>query len=91
MALATTSNWTFGFIIGMVSPGAFSGVHFFSYPVIAESSLRSAIRIHFYHVETTHYPLEDIAVAFCNKVLAGSDAEAIEIADVTSEQVESSV
>src|SRR3954468_2552770 len=43
MALATTSNWIFNFIIGMVSPDAFSGIHGYFYLVIAGFCLSSAV------------------------------------------------
>ena len=88
MALATTSNWVFNFIIGMVSPDAFAGIHGYFYLVIAGFCLSSAILVHFYYVETAHCSLEEIAVAFGDKAFADSDAEVMEMADAKSEQVE---
>jgi hypothetical protein len=63
MALATTSNWIFNFIIGMVSPDAFAGVHGYFYLIIAGFCLFSAGLAHFYYVETANHTLEEIAVA----------------------------
>ncbi|KAF7521067.1 hypothetical protein PCG10_008638 [Penicillium crustosum] len=88
MALATTSNWIFNFIIGMVSPDAFAGIHGYFYLVIAGFCLSSALLVHFYYVETAHHSLEEIAVAFGDKAFANDDAEVIEMADAKSEQVE---
>ncbi|OQE04399.1 hypothetical protein PENVUL_c033G09403 [Penicillium vulpinum] len=88
MALATTSNWIFNFIIGMVSPDAFAGIHGYFYLVIAGFCLSSAILVHFYYVETAHHSLEEIAVAFGDKAFADCDAEVMEMADAKSEQVE---
>ncbi|KAJ5405016.1 hypothetical protein N7465_006300 [Penicillium sp. CMV-2018d] len=88
MALATTSNWVFNFIIGMVSPDAFSGIHGYFYLVIAGFCLSSAVLVHFYYVETAHHSLEEIAVAFGDKAFADDDAEVMEMADAKSEQVE---
>ncbi|KAJ5049978.1 hypothetical protein NUH16_008503 [Penicillium rubens] len=88
MALATTSNWVFNFIIGMVSPDAFAGIHGYFYLVIGGFCLSSAILVHFYYVETAHHTLEEIAVAFGDKAFADSDAEVMEMADAKSEQVE---
>ncbi|KAJ5874598.1 uncharacterized protein N7529_003028 [Penicillium soppii] len=86
MALATTSNWVFNFIIGMVSPDAFSGIHGYFYLVIAGFCLSSAILVHFYYVETAHHTLEEIAVAFGDKAFADCDAEVME--EAKSETVE---
>ncbi|KAF4762884.1 hypothetical protein HAV15_001970 [Penicillium sp. str.  len=88
MALATTSNWIFNFIIGMVSPDAFAGIHGYFYLVIAGFCLSSAILVHFYYVETAHHSLEEIAVAFGDKAFANDDAEVMEMTDAKSEQVE---
>lgn len=88
MALATTSNWIFNFIIGMVSPDAFSGIHGYFYLVIAGFCLSSAVLVHFYYVETAHHSLEEIAVAFGDKAFVDCDVEVMEMADAKSEQVE---
>ncbi|KAJ6035358.1 hypothetical protein N7499_002514 [Penicillium canescens] len=88
MALATTSNWIFNFIIGMVSPDAFSGIHGYFYLVIAGFCLSSAVLVHFYYVETAHHSLEEIAVAFGDNAFADGDAEVMDMAGAKSEQVE---
>jgi hypothetical protein len=73
MALATTSNWIFNFIIGMVSPDAFAGIGGYFYLVIAGFCLASATLSHFYYVETAGHSREKIAVAFGDKAFADSD------------------
>ncbi|CAG8938923.1 unnamed protein product [Penicillium salamii] len=88
MALATTSNWVFNFIIGMVSPDAFAGIHGYFYVVIAGFCLSSAILVHFYFVETAHHSLEEIAVAFGDKAFADCDVEVME--EANSETIEHS-
>lgn len=80
MALATTSNWIFNFIIGMVSPDAFAGIGGYFYLVIAGFCLFSAGLAHFYYVETANHTLEEIAVAFGDKAFADSDEEVMESA-----------
>jgi hypothetical protein len=80
MALATTSNWVFNFIIGMVSPDAFAGIHGYFYLIIAFFCLSSAVVSHFYYVETADHTLEEIAVAFGEKAFASPDNEVMEIA-----------
>lgn len=75
MALATASNWIFNFIIGMVSPDAFAGIHGYFYVVIAGFCLFSAGLAYFYYVETAGHTLEEIAVAFGDKAFLNSDAE----------------
>lgn len=91
MALATTSNWIFNFVIGMVSPDAFAGIHGYFYLVIAGFCLSSAALVYFYYVETANHTLEEIAVAFGDKAFADHDAEVMEIADAKSETGESQV
>lgn len=88
MALATTSNWIFNFIIGMVSPDAFAGIHGYFYVIIGGFCLSSALLVHFYYVETANHTLEEIAVAFGDKAFAGPDTEVMEIADGKRESVE---
>ncbi|GES66380.1 major facilitator superfamily domain, general substrate transporter [Aspergillus terreus] len=91
MALATTSNWIFNFVIGMVSPDAFAGIHGYFYLVIAGFCLSSAALVYFYYVETANHTLEEIAIAFGDKAFADHDVEVMEIADGKSETVESQV
>ncbi|KAH7072267.1 general substrate transporter [Paraphoma chrysanthemicola] len=86
MALATTSNWIFNFIIGMVSPDAFAGIGGYFYLVIAGFCLFSAGLSHFYYVETAGHSLEEIAVAFGDKAFADSDEEVMESATVGTEK-----
>lgn len=82
MALATTSNWIFNFIIGMVSPDAFAGIGGYFYLVIAGFCLASAALSHFYYVETAGHTLEEIAVAFGDKAFAGDDEEIMSVAEI---------
>jgi hypothetical protein len=82
MALATTSNWIFNFVIGMVSPDAFAGVHGYFYLIIAGFCLCSAGLAYFYYVETANHTLEEIAVLFGDKAFADGDAEVMQVADV---------
>ncbi|KAF2683176.1 general substrate transporter [Lentithecium fluviatile CBS 122367] len=91
MALATTSNWIFNFIIGMVSPDAFAGIGGYFYLVIAGFCLFSAGLAHFYYVETANHTLEEIAVAFGDKAFADSDEEVMESVTKGSEKVHSDV
>ena len=86
MTLATTSNWIFNFIIGMVSPDAFAGIGGYFYLVIAGFCLCSATLSHFYYVETAGHSLEEIAVAFGDKAFADSDEEVMESATVGDEK-----
>lgn len=86
MALATTSNWIFNFIIGMVSPDAFAGIGGYFYLVIAGFCLFSAGLAHFYYVETADCTLEEIAVAFGDKAFADSDEEIMETASIGNEK-----
>lgn len=79
MALATTSNWIFNFIIGMVAPDAFAGIGGYFYLVIAAFCLFSAGLAHFYYVETAGHTLEEIAVAFGEKAFEGDEDEIREI------------
>ncbi|PLB50310.1 general substrate transporter [Aspergillus steynii IBT 23096] len=85
MALATASNWVFNFVIGMVSPVAFSGIHGFFYLVIGGFCLTSACLVHFYYVETANHSLEEIAIAFGDQAFADNDADVMEVADAKSE------
>ena len=89
MALATTSNWIFNFIIGMVSPDAFAGIGGYFYLVIAGFCLCSATLSHFYYVETAGHSLEEIAVAFGDKAFADSDEDVMESATVGDEKTHS--
>lgn len=86
MALATTSNWIFNFIIGMVSPDAFASIGGYFYLVIAGFCLFSAGLAHFYYVETAKHTLEEIAVAFGDKAFADSDEEIMEVAAIKNEK-----
>jgi hypothetical protein len=85
MALATTSNWIFNFIIGMVSPDAFAGIHGYFYLVIAGFCLFSAGLVYFYYVETANHTLEEIAVLFGDQAFADGDGEVMEVADVRND------
>jgi hypothetical protein len=78
MALATTSNWIFNFIIGMVSPDAFAGIGGYFYLVIAGFCLFSAGLAHFYYVETANHSLEEIAMAFGDKAFADNDEDVVD-------------
>ncbi|KAK6222276.1 hypothetical protein LQW54_000976 [Pestalotiopsis sp. IQ-011] len=78
MALATTSNWVFNFIIGMVSPDAFAGIHGYFYLVIAGFCLFSAGLAHFYYVETANHTLEEIAIAFGDQAFADGNEVVME-------------
>ena len=91
MALATTSNWIFNFIIGMVSPDAFAGIGGYFYVVIAGFCLFSAGLSHFYYVETAGHTLEEIAILFGDKAFEGSQEEILEITDIKDERRRSSV
>lgn len=91
MALATTSNWIFNFIIGMVSPDAFATMGGYFYLVIAAFCLFSAGLSHFYYVETAGHTLEEIAVAFGDKAFEGSDEEIMDIAELKNEKRKSAV
>ena len=82
MALATASNWIFNFIIGMVSPSAFAGIHGYFYVVIAGFCLFSAGLAYFYYVETAGHTLEEIAVAFGDKAFLNSDNEIMAIPEL---------
>ncbi|KAH8204156.1 hypothetical protein TruAng_001708 [Truncatella angustata] len=73
MALATTSNWIFNFVIGMSAPSAFAGIGGYYYVVIAGFCLFSAGLTYFYYVETAHHTLEEIALAFGDKAFASED------------------
>lgn len=82
MALATASNWIFNFIIGMVAPDAFAGVHGYFYIIIAGFCLFSAGLAYFYYVETAGHTLEQIAIAFGEKAFLSSDEEIIASAEL---------
>lgn len=86
MALATTSNWVFNFIIGMVSPDAFAGIHGYFYLIIAGFCLFSAGLAHFYYVETAGCTLEEVAVAFGDKAFAGSDEDVMDVFEQRQEK-----
>jgi len=89
MALATTSNWIFNFIIGMVSPDAFAGIHGYFYLIIAGFCLFSAGLAHFYYVETSGCSLEEIAIAFGDKAFAENDQEVMEVFEQREEKRDS--
>lgn len=91
MALATTSNWIFNFIIGMVSPDTFGGIGGYFYLVVAGFRLFSAGLLHFYHVETANHTLEEIAVAFGARAFADSDEEVMESAKKGDKTIHSEV
>lgn len=86
MALATTSNWIFNFIIGMVAPDAFAGIHGYFYLIIAGFCLFSAGLSHFYYVETANHTLEEIALAFGEKAFEGDEDEITKIVDWQDEK-----
>ena len=86
MALATTSNWIFNFIIGMVAPDSFAGIHGYFYLIIAGFCLFSAGLAHFYYVETANHTLEEIALAFGEKAFEGDDDEIMKIVDGQDEK-----
>ncbi|CZR64533.1 probable MFS sugar transporter [Phialocephala subalpina] len=75
MALATFSNWTFNFIIGMSSPDAFAGIKGYYYIIIAGFCLFSVGLAKFYYVETANHTLEEVAVAFGDKAFLHEDEE----------------
>ncbi|KAF7540714.1 hypothetical protein G7054_g1176 [Neopestalotiopsis clavispora] len=64
VALATTSNWLFNFIIGMSSPSAFAAMHGYYYVLILGFCLFSAGMVKLLYVETARHTLEEIATAF---------------------------
>lgn len=77
MALSTASNWIFNFLIGMISPDAFSGIGGYFYLVIAGFCLFSAGLAKFYYVETADHTLEEIATAFGDQAFVASSDETI--------------
>ena len=89
MALATASNWIFNFIIGMVAPDAFAGIHGYFYIVIACFCLFSAGLAWFYYVETAGHTLEEIAVAFGDKAFLSNDDEIMADAELRKGSVSS--
>jgi hypothetical protein len=91
MALATTSNWIFNFIIGMVSPDAFTGIGRYFNLIIASFCLFSAGLTHFYYVETANHTLEEISVAFGDKAFVDADEEITESANKESETIHNEV
>lgn len=91
MALATTSNWIFNFIIGMVAPDAFAGIHGYFYLIIAGFCLFSAGLAYFYYVETAGHTLEEIAVAFGDKAFEDNDDEVMQIVNWQDEKRRASV
>ena len=58
LTISQASNWIFNFIIGMVSPDAFAGIHGYFYLIIAGFCLFSAGLAYFYYVETAGHTLE---------------------------------
>jgi MFS family permease len=85
MALSTTSNWIFNFIIGMVSPDAFAGIGGYYYLVIASFCLFSSGLAYFYYVETANHTLEEIAIAFGDKAFIDEDQEVVATSDLKKE------
>ena len=77
VALATFTNWSFNFIIGMSSPNAFAGIGGYYYLIIAGFCLISAALAGFYYVETAGHTLEEIAVAFGDKAFVDDDLEVV--------------
>ena len=88
---ATTSNWIFNFIIGMVSPDAFAGIGGYFYLVIAGFCFFSAGLAHFYYVETAGHSLEEIAIAFGDKAFADGNDEVLDTVTAGDEKHERSV
>jgi hypothetical protein len=84
MALATTSNCIFNFIIGMASPNAFAGIEGYFYLVIAGFCL-------FYYVETANHTLEEIAIAFGDKAFADGDEEVLDVVTASDEKGERAI
>ena len=82
MALATTSNWIFNLIIGMVPLDAFAGIVGYFYLIIAAFCLSSAGISHSYYVETVGHTLEEIALAFDDKKFEKDDSEVVEITEL---------
>ena len=76
------SNWIFNFIIGMVSPDAFAGIHSYFYLIIAGFCLFSAGLAYFYYVETAGHTLEEIAVAFGDQAFVSGNDEVMMTADL---------
>lgn len=82
MALSTTSNWIFNFIIGMASPDAFSGIGGYYYLIIAAFCLFSSGLAYFYYIETANHTLEEIAIAFGDKAFIDEDQEVVATSDL---------
>jgi Sugar (and other) transporter len=91
MALATTSNWIFNFIIGMVAPDAFAAINGYFYLIIAGFCLFSAGLAHFYYVETAGCTLEEIATAFGDRAFADSEENIMGIVNPDDEKRKSAV
>jgi hypothetical protein len=89
--VATTSNWIFNFIIGMVSPDAFAGIGGYFYLVIAAFCLFSAGLAHFYYVETAGHSLEEIAIAFGDQAFADGDEVVMDTVTAGDEKHERSI
>lgn len=83
MALATFSNWTFNFIIGMSSPDAFAGIRGYYYIIIAGFCLISVALAKFYYVETANHTLEEVAVAFGDKAFLHEDEQIVASAQLS--------
>jgi MFS family permease len=88
MALATTSNWIFNFIIGMVSPDAFARVGGYFYLVLAGFYLFSSGLAYFYYVEIANHSLEEIVIAFGDKAFADGNAKVMKTVTVGNEKNE---
>ncbi|KAF1939999.1 hypothetical protein EJ02DRAFT_445741 [Clathrospora elynae] len=84
VALVTTSNWAFNFIIGMVSPDAFASIGGYFYLVIAGL-------VYFYYVKTADHSLEEIAVAFGDKAFVDGDEEVMESVTAGDEKTHNTI
>jgi len=82
LRILQASNWIFNFIIGMVSPDAFAGIHGYFYVIIAGFCLFSAGLAYFYYVETAGHTLEEIAVAFGDQAFVSGNDEVMLTADL---------
>ncbi|KAG9187413.1 hypothetical protein G6011_05284 [Alternaria panax] len=91
MALATTSNCIFNFIIGMVSADTFAGIGGYFYLVIAGFCLLSASLAHFYYVERANHSLEEIAMAFGDKAFADGNEEIMDTVKAEDEKIHNKV
>ncbi|KAM0549079.1 hypothetical protein ACHAPJ_009654 [Fusarium lateritium] len=82
VAISTTTNWLFNFIIGMSSPKAFAGIHGYYYVIILGFCLFSVGLVKFYFVETAHHTLEEISTAFGDKAFMDDDNQIMQEANL---------